>query len=279
MKSSLSLLTALLLTPPAALHAADKPAQPVRPDIVIADFEQGYGRWVIKGEAFNHATTPVSGAKGFVGKGLADSWDADRRVLEGSLTSPEFTLERNFIRFLVGGRGFNAATSLQLQIDGKLEFFACGIGDQELRSGAFDVSSFQGRKARFIIRDEGMWNFILVDQLVASDSPGEGARMLQPRSQCVPLDKQMDLAGMRYLVVPINNQAPMIQCLLEVDGQPKQDIAVHLAIDFPVDFWPTSPKARMWNCASLSTNTSSKCSPMAGKPWSHPTLIMAASPT
>ena len=163
MKLTLTLI-ALLLAPLAVLHAADKPAQPTRPDIVLADFEQGYGDWTVKGEAFNHPTTPVSGAKGFVGKGLADSWDADRRVREGSLTSPEFTLERNFIRFLVGGRGFNAATSLQLQIDGKLEFFACGIGDQELRSGAFDVASFQGRKARFIVRDEGMWNFILVDR-------------------------------------------------------------------------------------------------------------------
>ena len=215
--------------------------QIARPDIVIADFEQGYGDWTAQGEAFNHPTTTIVGAKGSVGKGLAYSWDKNRNVNSGSLTSPEFTIERRFIRFLVGGRGFSAATSLQLQIDGKLEFFACGIGDYELRSGAFDVASFQGRKARFVVRDEGMWNFILVDQLLASDSPGEGARILMPRSQCVPLDKHMDLAGMRYLVVPINNQAPMIQCLLEVDGQPKQDIAVHLAIDFPVDFWASYP--------------------------------------
>jgi fructan beta-fructosidase len=240
MKRTLPILAALLLTPLAALHAADNP-QPTRPDIVLADFEQGYGEWIAKGEAFSHPTTRVSGAKGFVGKGLADSSDPNKLILSGALTSPEFTIERRFIRFLVGGRGFDAGTSLQLLVDGRLEFYACGIGDKDLRPGVFDVSSFHGRKAQFVICDEGMWHSILVDELVASDSPGEGARIVQPRSECVPVDKQMDPSGRRYLVMPINNQAPMVQCLLEVDGQPKQDIALRLAIDFPVDFWASYP--------------------------------------
>ena len=114
-----------------------------QPDIVLADFENGYGNWEVQGEAFNHSTTrALAGAqpKGFKGKGLADSWDADHQILAGSLTSPEFALERPFIRFLLGGRGFSAETSLQLRIDGKLEFFACGAGDRELRPMAFDVS-------------------------------------------------------------------------------------------------------------------------------------------
>ena len=53
MRHRLSLLTALLLAP-LATHAADKPAQSSRPDIVLADFEQGYGNWTVEGEAFNH---------------------------------------------------------------------------------------------------------------------------------------------------------------------------------------------------------------------------------
>jgi fructan beta-fructosidase len=241
MKNTLTLLIALLLAPLAALHAADKPAQPARPDIVIADFEQGYGDWIVKGEAFNHPTTPVSGAKGFAGKGLADSSDKNRNVNSGSLTSPEFTIERRFIRFLVGGRGFDANTSLQLFVDGKIEFYACGIGDQELRAGAFDVSSFQGQKARLVICDEGMWHNILVDELVAGDSPGKETPVFQPRSQCIPVDKEMNLTGMHYLILPINNRAPMVQCMIEVDGKPVQDIAARLAIDEPVDFLASYP--------------------------------------
>ncbi len=86
-----------------------------------------------------------------------------------------------------------------------------------------------------------MWHNILADHVVAGDSPGEGFRVFQPRSQCVPVDKEMDLAGMRYLVLPINNRAPMVQCLIEVDGKPVQDIAARLAVDEPVDFWASYP--------------------------------------
>ena len=152
-----------------------------------------------------------------------------------------FTIERAFIRFLVGGRGFDAGTSLQLLIDGKLEFFACGAGDRQLRPVAFDVSSFKGRRAQVVICDEGMWHDVRADEVVASDSPGKETRVFQPRSQCVPLDKEMDPAGMRYLVLPINNRAAMVQCLIEVDGKPVQDIAARLAVDEPVDFWGSYP--------------------------------------
>ena len=101
-----TLLVAFLLAPMILLHAEQQ--QISRPDIVIADFEQGYGDWIVKGEAFNHPTTAVSGAKGFVGKCIANSYDEGSSVLAGTLTSPQFTIERNFIRFLVCGRGFNA---------------------------------------------------------------------------------------------------------------------------------------------------------------------------
>jgi fructan beta-fructosidase len=241
MKTTLTLLTALLLAPMAALHAADQPAQPNRPDIVIADFEQGYGDWTVKGEAFNHPTTPVSWVRGFKGKGLADSWDKESQILAGTLTSPQFTIERNFIRFLVCGQGFNAQTSLQLLIDGKLEFYACGAGDSELRPGAFDVSTFQGQKAQLVVCDEGKSNYVAVDELVASDTTVQGAKIFHPMSQCVAVNKQMDPSGMHYLTVPINNLAPTMRCLLEVDGEKKVDLSIRLAIDVPVDCWVSYP--------------------------------------
>ena len=53
MKRTLTFLTALLLAP-LTTHAADKPAQLTRPNIILADFEQGYGNWTVEGEAFNH---------------------------------------------------------------------------------------------------------------------------------------------------------------------------------------------------------------------------------
>ena len=215
------------------------------PDLLLADFEQGYGDWVVKGDVFNHPTTSTAGGiKGFVGKGLADSQDKVKVLpsnpAKGTLTSPVFTIERNFIRFLIGGSGWGS-TGLQLLIDGKLEFFARDAGDRELRPGAFDVSSFQGRKAQLVASDAGEWAYIAVDEVVASNSAGQGARVFHPMSQCIPVDKQMNLVGTHYLTVPINNLAPMVDCVLEVDGQPKVDLQIRLAIDAPVDFWASYP--------------------------------------
>ncbi len=241
MKPVLTLLTALLLTPLAALHAAETSSQLAKPDIVLADFEQGCGGWTVEGEAFNHPTTRSNGATRFVGKGLADSWDAERQVLKGTLTSLESTIERNFIRFLVGGQSINAGAGLQLLIDGKLEFFARGVGDRQLRPGAFDVSSFLGRKAQLVAFDGGMWDYVVVDEIIASDFAGQGARVHHPISQCITVDKQMDLAGMHYLTVPINNLAPMVDCVLAVDGKPKVDLKMCLAVDASVDFWASYP--------------------------------------
>jgi sucrose-6-phosphate hydrolase SacC (GH32 family) len=242
MKHIHTLIIALLLATLGVLQAADKPAQPARPDIFIADFEQGYGDWTVKGEAFNHPTTPVSGATGFVGKGLADSWDPSKNnQLSGSLTSPVFTIERNFIRFLVAGRGFSPKSSLQLLIDGKLEFYATGVLDRKMRLTAFDVSAFLGRKAQLVVSDKGTWEFVAVDEIVASDTAGQGAKIYHPMSQCVAVDNQMDLTGMRYLTLPINNLAPVRDFVLEVDGQRRMNLSLPLAIDAPADFWASYP--------------------------------------
>ena len=237
-----TLLVAFFLAPMTLLHAEKK--QISRPDIVIADFEQGYGDWVVKGEAFNHPTTTIVGAKGFIGTGMADSWDpglSPNIPLAGTLTSPEFTLERNFIRFLLAGSGVSPKSSLQLLIDGKLECYACGVDGRLMGPVVFDVSAFLGRKAQLVASDRGNWDFVAVDEIVASDTTSQGARLFHPMSQCVAVDKQMDLAGMRFLTLPINNRAPVRDCVLEVDGQPRMNLSLPLAIDVPVDFWASYP--------------------------------------
>jgi fructan beta-fructosidase len=276
MKPKLTLLlTSLLPLLPllATLHAADKPAQPTRPDIVIADFEQGYGEvgdaidlaaadiviadfeqgyanWTVEGEAFNHPTTTISGgAKGFVGNGLADSWDPKPAwKLTGVMTSPKFTIERRFIRFLIGG----ARGTLELFIDGKKEFQLEAVGDERtLKPWALDVSPFLGREAQLVIRDIPPKQYIAVDEIVAGDSVPKGTRVVAHKSQCVVLDKQMELQGMRYLLLPINYMAPMVNCSLEVDGQKKLEMKMRLAIDVPVDYWASYPLDEAWSGKSL----------------------------
>src|SRR5258708_218704 len=84
-------------------------------DIPIADFEgPTYGDWIVEGTAFGRG--PAQGAlpgqmpvTGFLGKGLVNSFfQGDGST--GTLTSPEFTIERRYLRFLIGGGGWEHKT-------------------------------------------------------------------------------------------------------------------------------------------------------------------------
>jgi hypothetical protein len=90
-------------------------------EIVIADFEgEDYGSWQIEGEAFGtnprwRETEAMEEISGFEGKGLATSYqDGDRP--RGTLTSPEFTIERDHIVFLISGGEDRRRTCMNLHI-------------------------------------------------------------------------------------------------------------------------------------------------------------------
>jgi fructan beta-fructosidase len=78
------------------------------PGDILADFEgPDYGDWTTTGMAFG--TGPARGTlpgqqavSGFRGGGLVDSF-IDFDGAQGTLTSPEFTLSRDSVNFLVGG--------------------------------------------------------------------------------------------------------------------------------------------------------------------------------
>src|SRR3954452_22256579 len=95
-----------------------------RPEIVVADFEsETYGAWTTTGEAFGPG--PAKGALpgqmavgDFEGERLVNSFfKGDDSV--GSLTSPEFPIDRKFIRFLIGGGRHPGDISMNLLVDGK----------------------------------------------------------------------------------------------------------------------------------------------------------------
>src|SRR6476646_2695644 len=166
------LLLPLLLVTPAL--AAD------RADVLIADFEgKDYGDWKTTGEAFGPG--PARGTlpnqmpvTGFLGKGLVNSYfggDAST----GTLTSPEFTIDRKFINFLVGG-GKHPGTRIDLLVGGKAVRTATGPNDkpggsEHLDWHTWDVAEFTGKKAVIRIVDEetGGWGHINVDHILQSD--------------------------------------------------------------------------------------------------------------
>ena len=157
-------------------------AAAAKPDILIADFEGGdYGGWTAEGAAFGSG--PAKGTlesqmqvDGFKGDGLVNSFHGGDRS-EGTLTSPEFTIERPYIHFLIGGGGYEDETFMELLVDGEPVRRATGNntkpgGRERLEAASWDVAGHVGKTAviRIVDRRTGGWGHINVDHIVQSST-------------------------------------------------------------------------------------------------------------
>lgn len=147
-----------------------------RPARLIGDFEGttwGAG-WTATGDIAAAGPT-AAGLVGQVGARLADTFVGGGDAATGVITSPSFTVDRNFLHFLVaGGRhplGEEPATSVQLLVDGRPVRTATGDDSARLRPVQWDVREFAGRTAQFQILDDatGGWGHLMVDHVVLSD--------------------------------------------------------------------------------------------------------------
>ena len=148
-----------------------------RPDRLIADFETPtYGQWVVTGEAFGPG--PAKGA--LAGQMAVGGYEGDRLVnsflkgddSEGTLTSPEFPIDRKYVRFLIGGGRYPGELGMELVIDGKAVRTASGYNSETLRAASWDVSEFEGKagKLQIIDRRKGDWGHVNVDEIILCDS-------------------------------------------------------------------------------------------------------------
>ncbi|QEH32152.1 hypothetical protein OJF2_06210 [Aquisphaera giovannonii] len=158
-----------------------------RPDIVLADFEGAdYGGWKAEGTAFGEKPYREDERKfytalvGYEGKGFVNSHmmrhgedPAAADAHRGTLTSPEFAIERDFIHFRIGGGEDANRLGLRLLVDGKAVRRAAGKGGGAMRHASFDVRDLKGKTARLQVVDDadGGWGHTTVDQIVLSDSP------------------------------------------------------------------------------------------------------------
>ncbi len=228
MKPLLLILATFL---PTALLAAD--------DLLISDFESDdYGAWKTTGDAFGAG--PARGAlpgqmsvDGFKGKGLVNSFHKGDAGT-GSLTAPEFKIERKFISFLIGGGKNAEKTCLNLLIDGKAVRTATGPNDkpggvETLAPESWEVSEFVGKTAVIRVVDEatGGWGHINVDHLVQTDH--RPAQLLTDAQREFRIDK-------RYLHIPIKNGAPKRKVTTLVDGRVEVKNEIELANGTP-DWW------------------------------------------
>ncbi|MFD5159265.1 GH32 C-terminal domain-containing protein [Streptomyces hawaiiensis] len=158
------------------LEQGDPPA-----GTVLADFEGGgYGDWTTTGDAFGSAPAPGTlpdqqEVSGFLGSGLVNSYLRGDSTT-GTLTSPEFTIDKAYVNFLVGGgnhpSGSAGATAVELLVDGRVVRSATGKGAEALNWASWDVEDLAGKKARIRIVDDntGGWGHINVDHVMLSDT-------------------------------------------------------------------------------------------------------------
>ncbi len=246
LKTTLLCLTALAAP---GLRAAD--------DILIADFEgTNYGSWKTTGEAFGPG--PACGTlpgqmhvDGFKGKGLVNSFfKGDGST--GTLTSPEFKIERKFIGFLIGGGKDPEKLCMKLLIDGKAARNVTGPNDkpggsEALAPDVWDVSEFAGQTAVIQIVDQakGGWGHLNVDQIVQTDR--KPATLLTNAKREFKIEK-------RYLNIPIRKGAPKRVVTTLVNGRVEVRNDIELANGEPEWWAPMDVSAWRGQTVTLQVN-------------------------
>jgi fructan beta-fructosidase len=151
---------------------------------ILADFEGGtYGDWTTTGGAFG--TAPATGTlpdqqevSGYLGSGLVNSYlNGDSTT--GTLTSPEFTIDKDYVNFLVGGGnhpvGSGNPTAIELLVDGNVVRSTTGKDAEALDWASWDVKDLAGKQARIRIVDAntGGWGHLNVDHITLSDTQAQ----------------------------------------------------------------------------------------------------------
>jgi fructan beta-fructosidase len=202
-------------------------------DILLSDFEESNyawlpgGVWTATGTCFG--TGPAQGTltsqnpvDGYLGQGLVNTY-LNGDTSTGTLTSPLFTIQRNYIKFLIGGGNHLGQTCINLMIGGQVVRSAVGMGDREhLDWLQWNVGTYLGQTAQIQIMDSytGGWGHINVDQITETDVS----------LPCV------FTATQRYLNIPIQTGAPKHLVELVQNGLVVREMNVELA-DTATNFW------------------------------------------
>jgi len=146
--------------------------------ILIDDFESGtYSNWTVEGNAFGSfpasGTLPnQQGVSGYLGTKLVNSFFNGDET-QGRLISNNFTIEKDFINFLIGGGNHPDGTYIKLVIDNEVVHTSTGLNDEFLNWDSWDVSAYFGANAHVEIVDaeSGGWGHINIDHIIQTDAP------------------------------------------------------------------------------------------------------------
>jgi non-lysosomal glucosylceramidase len=174
-------LTTLLCSAEKSAPLAPAP----RPDIVFEDW-QTYDGWKVEGAAFGSGPikkSDIPSYQGDVGGDTARVVNShasapgnsveEKDSAVGKLTSREFTIERRFITFWIGGGKARSPSRLGLTlfVDGNPVRTAAGEDNNQMAMKQFDVRPFAGKTARLEILDDatGGWGNVGVGKMIFTD--------------------------------------------------------------------------------------------------------------
>lgn len=216
-------------------------SQNARTDILFEDFEsETYGQWSVTGTAFGNG--PIEATKipeyqgnvGAKGKRLVNSHASapgngipEKDNATGRLTSRPFTIERNYITFLIGGGHHKGRTCMNLLVDQKIVLSVTGKANNRMEPLSWDVRAWAGKTGQLEIVDDqqGAWGNIGVDDIVFSDHPRQPAALLNTEEDFGTMglallnSKSNDLI---HTSVPIQGVLPGASASPNISSEPSQ---------------------------------------------------------
>jgi len=193
---------------------ATPPPKEKRKPILYEDFEGGYGKWKVEGKAFGKA--PAVGTlagqqavNGYSGKRLVNTYLGGDDELQGKLISPRFTIERPFIRFLIGGGNIKNKTCINLVVAGKVVRTAVGKKKELLEMHNWKVDDLIGKEAHIEIVDatSRAWGHINIDRIEFADQP--------LKSFSGPIDSRADYGTMALATLDGTGKTSVVQAVAE----------------------------------------------------------------
>ncbi|MFP6854902.1 MAG: DUF1549 domain-containing protein, partial [Opitutales bacterium] len=139
--------------------------------IVFADFEDGtYGKWLSTGTAFGKRPLTLATKAEYQkevrpqGDFFVNSHNVRKDPANpnlplgddqlGTLTSPRFRIERDYLTFLVGGGSHKKETCVNLMVDGKTVLSVTGRSNNTMFETVWDLRPWKGSEARIQVVDK-----------------------------------------------------------------------------------------------------------------------------
>ncbi|NEM91138.1 glycoside hydrolase family 32 protein [Galbitalea soli] len=144
---------------------------------VFADFEGttwGSG-WTSSG-SFSGQGPSTESLSGQVGSKVLDTYVGGGDSATGAITSPAFTITRDYLDFLIAGGnhpwGSSGAASVNLLVNGQVVRSATGSNSSTMSAVNWDLHSLIGTRAQLQVVDHatGSWGHIMVDQVLFTNA-------------------------------------------------------------------------------------------------------------